>query len=279
LLGTFTEPDTSDASTEFSVAVNWGDGSSPGTATVTGSDGNFQISGSHSYSGYGDFPVNVTVSQNWGLFSAPAASKVLVAQAPAQPVTPTAEIQISSSKTNAIPTWPVGRIANPQGWGYGVTVSIETNTPIKTWTITQKVFQLIGYTGQQNVFQVTDGDHKDPTIITPGRYDNLLTDYDDSTWKEPKVTFAPDGPNQINANPPKAWFDWGANSVKYWDAPGSVGKVNGNQFNKGMDATKVKGIWIDSIAWLIVTASSGGISYTNQFAVRATFTSNGTTFI
>jgi hypothetical protein len=96
LLGSFTEPDASDASTEFSVSVNWGDGSSPGTATVTGTDGNFQIWGSHSYSGYGDFPVNVTVSQSWSVF-APAVSQMLLAQAPKQKA-PIPELDVAQSK-------------------------------------------------------------------------------------------------------------------------------------------------------------------------------------
>jgi hypothetical protein len=65
-LGTFTEPDTSDPPAEFSATVNWGDGTPPDTtATVVGSNGVYQVLGSHTYSTAGTYTVGVQVAQHW----------------------------------------------------------------------------------------------------------------------------------------------------------------------------------------------------------------------
>jgi hypothetical protein len=61
-VATFSDP-TAPNNDAFSALINWGDGSS-GAGTVTGSGGNYTVSGSHSYAEDGHFAVGVTVTEN-----------------------------------------------------------------------------------------------------------------------------------------------------------------------------------------------------------------------
>jgi N-acetylneuraminic acid mutarotase len=63
---TFTDGHTTDTSANFTATISWGDGSSsPGM--VTGSGGNFAISGQHTYLEQGNFPMSVLVQQDNGV--------------------------------------------------------------------------------------------------------------------------------------------------------------------------------------------------------------------
>jgi len=66
-VATFTEPDLSDTSSEFTATISWGDGSSS-SGTVMGSGGVFHVLGSHTYATSGAFPIDVEVSQSWSLY-------------------------------------------------------------------------------------------------------------------------------------------------------------------------------------------------------------------
>src|SRR5262249_49587727 len=60
-LATFTDPAGPEATTEYTVVVNWGDGSSADTITPTFSGGTFTVSGSHTYAEEGTFTVSVQI--------------------------------------------------------------------------------------------------------------------------------------------------------------------------------------------------------------------------
>ncbi|MBI1916475.1 MAG: PKD domain-containing protein [Planctomycetes bacterium] len=83
----FTEPDTSDSSSEFSATINWGDGTSS-SGTVTGGGGLFRVLGSHTYAYDGQYVIQVEVAQHWDALLAAAIGAGLVL---AQPALPTIE--------------------------------------------------------------------------------------------------------------------------------------------------------------------------------------------
>ena len=62
-VATFTDPNTSDPSSIFTAAVNWGDGQTT-TATISGTNGNFTITGAHLYVLPGNFSIVTTLVDN-----------------------------------------------------------------------------------------------------------------------------------------------------------------------------------------------------------------------
>src|SRR5205823_12554081 len=60
-VATFKDPDTSATTSEYSASISWGDGSTS-AGTISGSGGNFTVSGSHTYAEEGSFIVKVTIS-------------------------------------------------------------------------------------------------------------------------------------------------------------------------------------------------------------------------
>jgi cyclophilin family peptidyl-prolyl cis-trans isomerase len=65
-LGSFTDADTATAASAFSVTVNWGDGVQDTNAQVSGSAGNFTVTGTHTYKEAGKFGVKVTITDSSG---------------------------------------------------------------------------------------------------------------------------------------------------------------------------------------------------------------------
>jgi RHS repeat-associated protein len=64
-LATFTDADTSRSDTDYVATVDWGDGSAPETAKVTGGNGNFQVSATPHYTTAGSRRITVTVTANY----------------------------------------------------------------------------------------------------------------------------------------------------------------------------------------------------------------------
>lgn len=58
----FTDPETTDTSSQFTATINWGDGSFT-IGTVAGGSGTFTVAGSHTYVGAGVFSVSVTIQK------------------------------------------------------------------------------------------------------------------------------------------------------------------------------------------------------------------------
>jgi hypothetical protein len=91
-LGAFTDDNTSAAAANFTANVDWGDGMT-GTGTVTGSSGNFTVTGSHTYTQAGDYNIVTNVSGNGG--TAEINTSVHVADVP---------LTISQVRVNVKPT-------------------------------------------------------------------------------------------------------------------------------------------------------------------------------
>lgn len=65
-VATFSDGDTSQPVLNFTASVDWGDGSGPTAASVTGSAGSFTVSGTHTYAEAGNYTVTVSVSDTDG---------------------------------------------------------------------------------------------------------------------------------------------------------------------------------------------------------------------
>jgi len=84
-LATFTDPQTSDTASQFSATVNWGDGTStPGT--ITGGNGSFTVTGSHTYTTGGSFAAGVTIQQVGDAFNSAVANDTAAINASPSPV-------------------------------------------------------------------------------------------------------------------------------------------------------------------------------------------------
>jgi hypothetical protein len=110
----FEEADPSDSASEFAATIQWGDGTSS-TGTVVGSNGLFQIQGSHTYASPGDYALQVDLSQGWSSF---VLVGVVTAQvAPAAPVAAKRPYLFVTAKTEpkALPSG-FGGVAWPTAW-------------------------------------------------------------------------------------------------------------------------------------------------------------------
>lgn len=94
-VATFTDPDTTSTAADYSATIDWGDSTASSMGTITGSMGNFTVSGSHPYAEEGTYSVTVTINDtDCSTNSATANSTARVADAPltskctAPPVSP-----------------------------------------------------------------------------------------------------------------------------------------------------------------------------------------------
>ncbi len=85
-VATFTTPDPNTQASDFTAAINWGDGSTE-PASVQSADGQLQVLGTHQYFHPGAFAVTVTLTGPDGV-QATATSTATVAEAPLVPMDP-----------------------------------------------------------------------------------------------------------------------------------------------------------------------------------------------
>jgi hypothetical protein len=64
-LASFTDPNSSDPASVFSATVDWGDGARS-AGTITGGQGSFAVTGSHTYTAPGTYQITVTINHNGG---------------------------------------------------------------------------------------------------------------------------------------------------------------------------------------------------------------------
>ena len=67
VVATFTDTDTVSSSNAFTAVISWGDNNSSSAGTVTGANGVFTVSGVHTYSQDGSFPLTVTIENSSSL--------------------------------------------------------------------------------------------------------------------------------------------------------------------------------------------------------------------
>jgi hypothetical protein len=74
VVASFTDANTSAASSDFTAIINWGDGKPATTGTVSGSNGSFTVTGGHTYADEGSFPISVSISDKGGSTTTATAS-------------------------------------------------------------------------------------------------------------------------------------------------------------------------------------------------------------
>ncbi len=79
-VATFTDANPNAVAGNFSTTIDWGDGTSTTNGVVAGSGGVFTVTGSHTYTEGGTYPVNVTIADQGGS-SAAVSSTATVADA------------------------------------------------------------------------------------------------------------------------------------------------------------------------------------------------------
>ena len=141
-VATFIDPMATDTAAEFTATINWGDGSTSTTGTVSGSNGAFTVAGSHTYSGDGADLVSVTITQvSPGTATATAASSADVVDGDLTVTDVTAAATQGTSFSGTVATFidpddtaPASAYAATINWGDGVT-STGTVTGSGTFTI------------------------------------------------------------------------------------------------------------------------------------------------
>src|SRR5436309_2819550 len=61
-VATFGDPDAAATASEYSATIDWGDSSATTVGTIGGSAGSFSVSGTHTYTEEGSYPVTVTIT-------------------------------------------------------------------------------------------------------------------------------------------------------------------------------------------------------------------------
>ena len=62
----FTDSKPGTTAGSYTAKIEWGDGQTTNGATVTGSNGNFKVSGSHTYANTGYYDLKITVTHSDG---------------------------------------------------------------------------------------------------------------------------------------------------------------------------------------------------------------------
>ena len=78
-VATFTSGNPLESAGEFSATIDWGDGSPVTAGVISGSNGNFTVSGSHVYQTVGSYALAVTVLEPDGLAVTSAAGRAILA--------------------------------------------------------------------------------------------------------------------------------------------------------------------------------------------------------
>ena len=110
-VASFHDSNPNDPASSFSAVINWGDGTPTTSGTITGSAGNFSVTGTHSYAEASKTPYNVsvTITGPGGQTTAQSTAQVgdaplAAAQAPPAPLAPPAPVaQVPTVKFNFVP--------------------------------------------------------------------------------------------------------------------------------------------------------------------------------
>ena len=108
-MATFTDSDPIKPISDFSVSVNWGDGSAPDTSPIITQPGGpgttFYVTGAHTYKEEGTYSAQVTILDEGGEGpTATVSTQIIVADAPLSVVNPT--VVTTNTATEGLPSVP-----------------------------------------------------------------------------------------------------------------------------------------------------------------------------
>jgi hypothetical protein len=144
-VATFTDTNTSNVAGDFTAVIDWGDGTPTTTGSVTGSNGSFTVSGTHTYTTAGQDNIKVTITDDAsGTAVATATSTAFVgailtgagAQLSVPEATPLSNNTIVASFTDSNPLDMAAGFTAMINWGDGVTTSGTVNGSNGSFTVT-----------------------------------------------------------------------------------------------------------------------------------------------
>jgi hypothetical protein len=130
-VATFTDADPDGTTSDYTAAIDWGDGSASSVGTISAGVGDFSVAGSHTYAAVGGYPVTVTIIDGGGAGTSAVSSAFVL-------VPPTVTTAAASGVTLSAAT--LNGTVNPNGaavtlcefqWGtttsYGSTATCAEN--------------------------------------------------------------------------------------------------------------------------------------------------------
>jgi SdrD B-like domain/PKD domain len=235
-VATFTDPDPTATGEEYAATIDWGDGTSTSRGAISGpAGGPFTVTGTHTYTEEGDYPVRVTITDTDNPYNTGTATTPATVDDATISATPVREVL----STNPVTTTELATFTDDNPYGpvtdFTATIDWGDGTPTSQGTIT-------GATG--GPFTVT-GSH---TYGQLGRYTITVTIVDDggatTQATVPAIIYAPsafvigDGNTDVGT---QVEF-WGAqwandNTLTSGPAPGAFkGYITGN-YTPACDAT------------------------------------------
>ena len=141
-VATFTVPSTSPTPADYTASINWGDGTTS-AGTITGSAGNFTVTGTHTYAEEGSYTATVTITDvnttsNTGTAKTSAAIGDAALHASGGHPTRSGE-KVSGTVatfTDDNPGAPVSDFTATINWGDGATTSGTVTDPAVTFNVT-----------------------------------------------------------------------------------------------------------------------------------------------
>jgi len=137
-VATITDPNTSATAGAYTATINWGDGTSS-AGTVSGSNGNFSVTGNHAYAAGGQFPVAVTITSvgtSQGSSTVNDSATITAAPTPvitgAPAVTATGAGFSGSANPNGLPTTAVFQYGLDPKYSGGGPLVYTNSTPALT---------------------------------------------------------------------------------------------------------------------------------------------------
>src|SRR5207245_6993060 len=128
------DPSGAEATTDYSAAINWGDGSAT-TGTITLSGVTFTVSGSHSYSEEGSYPTSVTIRHDTATPTTVSGSAVV-----SDPAVVGSGVNFTATPGVALMTQAVATFTDPAGAeaaaDYAATISWGDGSSPSPGTIT-----------------------------------------------------------------------------------------------------------------------------------------------
>ncbi|HEX4794584.1 MAG TPA: hypothetical protein VH370_12365 [Humisphaera sp.] len=134
LTATFHDPGSADPSSDFTASIDWGDGTTT-AGTITGSAGNYTVSGTHPYADEGSFTVTTTffenndsgfsisVSGTATITEADSFSNGAITLAPGAVGVPLTDAQVATFSDAGYPTNAASDFAATINWGDGATTA------------------------------------------------------------------------------------------------------------------------------------------------------------
>jgi hypothetical protein len=133
-VASFTDANPSAAAGDFTATINWGDGSPPGTGTVTGSNGSFTVTGGHTYADEGKYTVSVAIIDDGGSMANPTSTATVAEGDSLTPHGTTIAATVNTPFSGAVASFSDSYTGNVAG-DFTATINWGDGSPVTTSTV------------------------------------------------------------------------------------------------------------------------------------------------